>query len=161
MGTSRAMLSSGLARGAAAGALGTVSMSIVMLAAQRLGLMGRQPPSRIAEAALESDDDDKHPDRTLVKALGVVSHFAFGAAAGAGYGAVAGRRAGPLSGVAYGLLIWAVSYAGWIPKIGIMPPPSKDRPSRPWAMILAHAVYGFNLGANTRAWNKPLGHAGP
>jgi len=40
-----------------------------------------------------------------------------------------------------------VNYAGWIPKVGIMPPPSRDRMGRPTSMILAHVVYGATLAA--------------
>lgn len=148
------MLSNGPARGAAAGTAATVLMSVVMLAAQRLGLMGRQPPSRIAEAALDAGDDDgdDRPGRTAVKALAVPAHFAFGAGGGALYALLAGRRAGPVSGGAYGLAVWAANYAGWVPQLRIMPPPSEDRPGRPVAMVLAHLVYGSALGALIRAW---------
>ena len=53
-----------------------------------------------------------------------------------------------VNGVAlFGIAVWAVSYAGWVPKLGLMQPPSRDRPGRPTAMILAHLVYGATLGA--------------
>lgn len=143
-----------LRSGAVAGTAATVLMSVVMLVAQRLGLMGRQPPSHIAEAALRGDDG-AGANRTAIKALAVATHFTFGAVSGAGYGLLAGRRAGALSGAAFGLLIWVVSYMGWIPDAGIMPPPSRDRPGRPTSMVLAHAVYGSTLGALTSRLSAP------
>lgn len=147
------MPSNRLARGAAAGAVATVLMSVVMLVAQRLGLMGRQPPSHISEAALDTAEHGR-PDPTATKALAVATHFAFGSAGGAAYtlGTEAiGHPPTPLSGSAFGMLVWASSYAGWVPKLGIMPLPSEDRPGRPTAMILAHLVYGATLGALARA----------
>jgi uncharacterized protein DUF6789 len=146
------MGSNPLARGAVAGSVATVVMSAVMVVAQRLGLMGRQPPSRIADAALDSAGDGR-PSRTATKLLAVAGHFAFGGTCGAGYTLAADavdREPGPISGGAFGLLIWAISYAGWLPGLGIMPPPSKDRPGRPTAMVLAHLVYGATLGMLTR-----------
>lgn len=146
------MPSNPLVRGAVAGSVATTLMSLVMLVAQRLGLMGRQPPSHIAEAALDGGENGR-PDRTTTKALAVLAHFAFGGASGAGYALAAdavGHEPNALSGSAFGMLVWAASYAGWVPQLGIMPPPSKDRPGRPTAMILAHLVYGASLGALSR-----------
>ena len=49
-------------------------------------------------------------------------------------------------GVLFGLGIYGVSYKGWIPALGILPPPEDDRPGRPAVMIAAHIVYGLTLG---------------
>jgi hypothetical protein len=127
-------------RGAGAGAAATIAMSAPMLAAQRLGLMGRQPPEAIA-AAVTGDPDSKKTD-----VLAVAGHLAFGAGSGALYGLAAGRRAGPLTGLAYALGVWAASYQGWLPALGILPPADRDRPGRPAAMIVAHLVFGGTLG---------------
>jgi hypothetical protein len=43
-----------------------------------------------------------------------------------------------------------VSYEGWVPAAGIMPPAHRDRPSRSATMVVAHAVYGAVLGLWTR-----------
>jgi len=138
-----------LARGAGAGALATVAMSAEMLAAQRLGVMGEQPPERIAEDAAE-EVTGSQPDEGTTDVLASVAHFAFGAAGGAGYALILGRSArsaGPVTGIVFGLLVWAASYAGWIPALGILPPPDRDRPGRQVAMVLAHVIYGSVLGA--------------
>jgi hypothetical protein len=49
--------------------------------------------------------------------------------------------------VVTGLAVWAVSYQGWIPALGILPKASEDRPARPAVMVTAHVVYGAVLGA--------------
>jgi len=33
-----------------------------------------------------------------------------------------------------------------IPTRNILPPPSADRPGRPWRLVAAHLVYGATLG---------------
>lgn len=43
-----------LVAGVSGGCLGTVAMSVVMLAAQRTGLLGGQPPERITAVLLKS-----------------------------------------------------------------------------------------------------------
>ena len=75
------------------------------------------------------------------------------------------RRFGPrvpgwLVGVVYGLGVWAVSYKGWIPALGILPPPERDQPGRPVIMVAAHVVYGLVLGALVRA-PKPWERTAP
>lgn len=42
---------------------------------------------------------------------------------------------------------WLVNYGGWIPVLGILPPPHRDRTDRQATMIVAHLVYGAVLGA--------------
>lgn len=136
-------------RGAAAGALATGPMSAVMLGSQKAGLMCQQPPEKITDAALATTGA-RTRSKEAEHALSTLTHFGFGAGAGALYGAV--RRALPervpsvTSGVAFALGVWAVSYKGWVPTLRIMPKPEHDRPGRPSAMISAHVVYGSALG---------------
>ena len=138
--------------GALGGALGTATMSLFMAGAHRLGALGTPPPKLITDAAVDGEGTTaSEPART---ALALAGHFGFGAGAGAIFGLLHRRlrpsRRSPVAstvgGVAFGLLVWAVSYRGWIPALGIMPPPERDRPGRPMSMILAHIVYGATLG---------------
>ncbi len=137
-----------LEHGATAGALATVPMSAVMLGAQRLGLMGKQPPQKITDAAL--DEIGVHPPRKERELLAIVAHFGFGAAAGAAFSLVRPGRPtllrSALEGAVFGTAVWAASYVGTLPKLGIMPPPSEDRPGRPATMVVAHWVFGAVLG---------------
>ena len=136
-----------LARGVGAGAVATAAMSAEMMAAQRLGLMGEQPPERITEKVVE-DVPGADPDESTKDALATAAHIAFGTACGAGYALAFGRsrRAGALTGTLFGLAVWALSYAGWVPALGILPPPDRDRPGRQVSMVLAHVIYGSVLG---------------
>lgn len=133
-----------LAGGAAAGVLATLAMSTVMLGAQRLGLLGEQPPRKISNAIL----DEVAPEANeATRELGTtVVHLGIGAAAGIAH--QVGRRvvgrprpAAPL-GAAVGGGFWALNYWVLAPASGLMPPPDRDRPDRPIVMFVAHIVWG-------------------
>jgi hypothetical protein len=142
----RDKLQRGLA-GAVAGAIATAPMSAVMLAAERTGLMGRQPPEAIVQKAL--DAANAQPSSAAARAAAVTAHFAFGAAGGAAYAFLDDDDDSlPLSiakGVGFGLAVYAVSYAGWIPAMHILPKPARDRKGRQPSMAVAHLVYGAAL----------------
>jgi len=131
----------------ASGALATVAMSAVMIAGDRVGLMAEPPPATITRSALRGAGVDRPSDSVAV--LAPLAHLGFGAAGGLAYGLA--RRVvpvvpGALLGIAFGLAVWTVSYKGWIPAMGILPPPEDDRPGRPTVMVAAHVVYGLALG---------------
>jgi len=134
--------STDLVRGAAAGAVATAAMSAVMLAFREP--MGEQPPDAIATEAAHAVGAE--PTERQADALAVVAHLGFGAGTGAAYALV--PRVGPpvLRGIVWALGVWAVSYQGWIPALGILPKASEDRPGRPAVMVAAHVVYGAVLG---------------
>lgn len=153
-------------RGALAGTVATLAMSVPMLAASRLGLIQRQAPKQITDRVLQriglADDVESDVARN---ALAAGNHLAFGAVGGVGFALLARRlprRVPPVAaGVAYGLLIWTVSYAGWAPALRLMPPPADDEPARPALMVAAHVVYGAVLGALTPARPATSGRAAP
>ncbi|GGO01936.1 hypothetical protein GCM10010116_03640 [Microbispora rosea subsp. aerata] len=139
-----------LAGGAAAGALSTATMSAVMLAGQKAGLMPGQPPKHIVRAALPGH---RHRPKRGEKVLGAAAHLGFGAASGAAFALLTrGRRSGVPLGVGYALLIWLAAYEGWVPALNILPPASRDpAPGRPVVMAVAHVVYGTTLALAVRA----------
>jgi uncharacterized membrane protein YagU involved in acid resistance len=120
-------------------------MSSVMVGAKRAGLVGGMPPEKITAAMLHRTGIGHSGAEQ--DALAVLLHFGFGATAGAAFGVIAPR---PLivrvpAGLAYGAAIWGVSYMGWVPALGIMPPPERDRRDRQAVMLAAHLVYGTAL----------------
>jgi hypothetical protein len=136
-----------LLRGALAGAAATLGMSAFMFLGRRAGLLGRMPPEKITSRLLGRAGLPRTRRQQDVAASAL--HLGFGAAAGALFSPLRARLpVNPiLAGVAYGTAVWAVSYMGWVPGLGIMPPPSRDRPGRPETMLAAHWVYGALLGA--------------
>ncbi|WP_367379199.1 DUF6789 family protein [Subtercola boreus] len=134
-----------LVGGTTAGVLATAAMSTVFIAADRMRLIDRKPPQIIVDHFFPTSRTNT-ADRTAL-----LGHFAYGAAGGAGYAAFAYalRRSGRVnacSGFGYGLLVWAVSYEGWLPLVGVLPPAHRDRPGRAWTIVAAHIIYGISLG---------------
>lgn len=136
-----------LARGAVAGVGATLAMTVVLVVARRLGLADPPAPEAVVTGALERvdlDEEVRPPTRTGLAAVG---HLAYGAGLGAVFAAVdRGGRAPRLAcGAAFGLAVWALSYAGWLPAAGIQPPPSRQGAGRHVERISSHLVYGASL----------------
>lgn len=130
------------ARGAAAGVVATGAMSAVMLAFRKQ--MGEQPPDAIAKSAAHAVGAE--PTESEADVLALIAHLGFGLGVGAGYALLPRHLPPPVRGIALALAVWAVSYQGWVPALGILPPADEDRPARPTVMIGAHVVFGAVLG---------------
>ncbi|HEX6350532.1 MAG TPA: DUF6789 family protein [Candidatus Dormibacteraeota bacterium] len=122
-------------------------MSALMLAGRRAGLLGRMPPEKITARLL--DRLGIRRSREAQDLMATLLHLGFGAGAGAGFEVVRRRLRPPvpglLQGLAFGTAVWTLSYGGWVPALGIMAPPQRDRPGRPAVMLAAHWVYGALL----------------
>jgi hypothetical protein len=150
------------AEGGLGGLAATLAMSGAILAAGRLGLMGEYPPERVAHRGLREAGWGPLSAEQLDGPVGAALHVAFGAALGAVFATglapvvrVIRRRlparppaavALPIAGAAFGSGVWLVSYWDWIPWLGIMPPPDRDRPDRQATMLVAHWIFGAALG---------------
>ena len=132
-----------LLRGATAGLVATGAMSAVMLALR--DEMGEQPPDAIATDAAQAAGFD--PSETEADVLASAAHAGFGMTVGAAYALLPRYGPPPLRGVLTALTVWAVSYQGWVPALGILPAATRDKPGRPAVMIGAHVVFGGVLGA--------------
>ena len=135
--------------GALAGVAATGPMTMTMTAMHRLLPAAEQhslAPRHIAETLA---------DRTVGRlserkrfALTLASHFAYGGSAGAPYALL--NRYIPLppavSGSVYGLLVWAASYLGFLPALGIFPSAMQETRRRNVLMVVAHLVWGASLG---------------
>ena len=121
-----------------------------MLVWSRRAAGGTVPPKRITAEVTEAAGVEPSTEPGL-NAASTLAHLGFGSSMGAGFSLVQRllRPPGPAvaHGLAYGLGVWAVSYKGWLPALGIMPPAERDRPDRQRMNILAHLVYGGVLGA--------------
>ena len=132
---------------AASGAIATVAMSAVIVGGDRVGLISEPPPTTVTRAALGAAGMERPSD--AAGAMAPLAHLLFGAQGGVAFGVI--RRLlpqvpGGILGLLFGLGVYGVSYKGWIPALGILPPPEDDRPGRPAVMIAAHVVYGLALG---------------
>ena len=118
--------------------------------AKRAGMLGEPPPRLLTRRLLSAVGIRVARRSPTVDALSLAGHAAYGATMGAAFRALSNRPT-TAKGILFGVSVWAFSYAGWIPKLGLMAPPAFDRPGRPTSMILAHVVYGSTLGVTTRA----------
>ncbi len=144
-----------LLSGVAAGAAATGVMSLAMLGAQRAGLLGEPPPRRLTRIVL-SPLGPLRPRGRALDAAALVAHFGFGAGLGALFSLLPVRARSRFGGTLFGGVAWAVNYAGWLPRLGLMPPPSRDRPGRPSSMLAAHLVFGASLAVlHRKLWSAP------
>ena len=131
-------------RGAAAGLLATVPMTVAMVIAHRL-LPARQrypvPPRLITERWLDRDHSEP-----AIRAWTLINHFGFGAVAGSLYSGLGfDKRKPAVAGPAFGIAVWTASYLGWVPALGLMPPATRQPAERNAMMIGAHFVWGAAL----------------
>lgn len=130
-----------MARGAAAGLLGTAALSATLTASKAAGWVPLSAPHEISY---------RFRAKTGVHHLPVwfVGHYAYGVACGGLFSLLRPLVPAPraLAGAAFGLAVWAFSYLGVMPKLGLYPPARWDRPSRRRTMIAGHLIYGLVLG---------------
>ncbi len=155
-----------VAKGAIAGAAGTLAMDLVWYRRFRQG-GGSQPfidwetsdgtegyedagaPARTAKAVAGMIGIDL-PDSSARMANNVV-HWVTGVAWGKGHG-VAARVAGtvsPVLGIGTAVVAWAASYAV-LPKLGVYKPMAEYDRDVLWQDLSAHLVYGAVLGTTYR-----------
>jgi hypothetical protein len=145
--------------GAAAGLAATVPMTLAMEAMyRRLPWTQREPlpPRKITERALAAIGVRHKLDEEERFALTMVNHFGYGTAMGGIYGPASDRVKGTpvVKGMGFGLIVWAGSYLGLLPALGLMQPATRHRPHRNALMIVAHLVWGATLGLLTAWWSS-------
>ncbi len=130
-------LASRLVVGAIAGFVGTMAMTSAMR-----HLHARLPDEeRYPLTPREIVDEAADPPPETAADLTLLAHFLYGAACGALL-AAAGERPGRGAGAAAGTAIWAASYMGWIPAVGLLKP-ATDHPARRNALMIGvHLVWG-------------------
>jgi hypothetical protein len=118
-----------------------------MLPAQRIGLLGTQPPRRMSDRALATMGLGRRVDERERRLGTSVTHLGIGSVAGAALGgfrgAMDGPRLTPVVGTAFGAGFWALAYVVVAPALELFPRPDRDRPGRPPVMLAAHIVYGI------------------
>jgi hypothetical protein len=141
-----------LATGALAGIAATVPMTAAMELGRRSGLLRRQPPEQITDRLFAAAGTTEATRQQRQRVAGLI-HVATGAMLGAIFAALPHpkRLNHRISlGVAYGVSVYTLNYAGLAPTLRLMPAPSQDRPGRQLTTLLAHLVYGATLGCLLR-----------
>lgn len=138
-----------LAIGVASGLAASGPMTLMMEAAHSALPRSEShplPPRHISEKLTRSVGLQLSERQSF--ALAILSHFAYGGAAGAVYAPLARRtRVQPIiGGVTFGLCLWGASYLGGLPAVGLYPSPAKDSAKRTALMVGAHIIWGAALG---------------
>jgi putative membrane protein len=137
--------------GGLAGLFATLPMSLLMEAAHRRLPWYQQyqlPPRQITDRLLRAMGIERAMNRPQETTATLAAHAGYGTAMGSLYGALSEVR--PLrstaGGVTFGLLVWAGSYLGVLPAIGLLPPVTRHPRERTALMIAAHLVWGAAMG---------------
>ena len=138
-------------KGALAGFIATGPMTVFMLTSQRIMPKGQQyelPPELITKELAHRAHIRWHMNKTQILAATLVSHFGYGAAMGALYSPLHKKLPLPavLKGVIFGFVVWAGSYLGLLPLMGISESAHKEPVRRNLMMIAAHLVWGSAMG---------------
>lgn len=139
------------AAGSASGFIATVPMTLAMTAMHRQLPAHEQqplPPRQITEELVERAGAAENLQEGEMRALAYVNHFGYGAGSGAAFGVLASRMPLPpvMTGVAFALSVWTLSYLGWLPATRILPPATEQPARRNALMIAAHIVWGASMG---------------
>ena len=138
-------------QGAIAGFIGTIPMTVFMLTTQRLLPHGQRyalPPEIITQELAHRAHVRHHMNKQAVLAATLVSHLGYGATMGMLYTPVARKLPLPasLKGILFGLLVWAGSYLGLLPLLGMWESAYVEPSRRNLMMIAAHVVWGASTG---------------
>ncbi len=138
--------------GAAAGAAATLPMTIVMetLHEQLPGEPPRAlPPREVTEGITVKVGVRREIDERQMQQLTLAGHVGYGAVCGAVFGLIAPRNvpAAMAAGMVFGLGVWAGSYLGLLPAIGVRQSATEDPSARSGLMIAAHMTWGAAAGA--------------
>jgi uncharacterized membrane protein YagU involved in acid resistance len=145
--------------GAAAGLAATAPMTLLMLAicrslpkTERYAL----PPEEIVDSLAEKAHLHEWMTPGRRRAVTLLSHFGYGAAAGMLYSALTrpGAKQPAARGVLYGLAVWATSYLGWLPAMDVLKPATEHPPRRSAMMISSHLLWGAYMGLLTNYWER-------
>nr|CAD6437884.1 hypothetical protein REQ54_04331 [Rhizobium sp. Q54] len=126
--------------GAMAGICATMVMTIVMKRGFELLPKDQRyplPPAEIASGL--GTPKGRLPDRALLL------HVAFGSVAGAVYAGFPVK----IAGGAYGAAVWAASYLGWLPALGLLRAATRHPVRRNLLMLAAHVIWGSALSRLT------------
>lgn len=138
-------------KGALAGFMGTAPMTVFMLLTQRFLPKGQQyalPPEIIIKELAHRMHIRQHMDKKLILAATLISHFAYGATMGVLFSPIDKKLPLPaaVKGILFGLFVWAASYLGLLPLIGMSESGQSEPVRRNLLMIGAHVVWGAATG---------------
>ena len=137
--------SSLVVHGAIAGGLAAACMTVMRMAAHRMGWIQQMVPQSVEVWALDEKLDLPRRPAALDHLADQVLHVGAGAAAGALYAATVGGRRRSIAGrgLGLGLPLWAFGNLLLLPGLGIAKPAWRSRPSETAVNVAAHLLFGL------------------
>lgn len=148
-----------LARGTVAGFVGTALMTAAMLPLKKASMTpGTVAPRQITENLVNKLGVRGHLSMPAFEASWMALHFGYGTMSGVAYAlgqkAIKLERPFPV-GLVFGMVLWAAGYCGWLPVMGLYPPPTRLPKRKVGAELIAtHLVYGVSTAATHRAFRS-------
>jgi uncharacterized membrane protein YagU involved in acid resistance len=146
---SRALASAGALGGLAGGTAMTVLMTQVAPRVLPRDLLPDTPaPQKVVQWAQDEVGDPQALTGRSKDVTALATHLAYSAGSGGMYGlvrpALPPLRAlpTPAAGALFGLGVWAASFQGLLPALGVMPRTTQHPPKRWPAPMMGHAVFG-------------------
>lgn len=134
-----------------AGAIATIPMTMAMNSMHKhLPIMESYPlpPRKITKNVSKEIGLWRHLSKKQKDLLTVIGHYSYGAFTGSIYFPFIQKLNLPkiAGGITFGLLVWGVSYLGWLPASGLYPSAKRTPLKRNLLMIAAHIIWGAALG---------------
>lgn len=139
------------------GLLATGPMTMTLLQLQSKLNISRDkalPPAALTTDMLAPLQNNLSKERRIDSSL--LSHFGFSVACAVIYSAFYKKvdLSPKNKGLLYGLGIWATSYLGWVPALGLRPAAKNVSTERNLQMMAAHVVWGISLAVFMDAFEK-------
>ena len=139
--------------GAAGGLAGGAAMTILITqVAPRIVPQAMLPPTPAPVQGVRwAERNTGHPDAlssNAEKGAGLAAHAVFSAGSGAAYGLTRAALApvsalpAPLAGVLFGLAVWAATFQGALPALGVMCRTTQHGVERWAAPLMGHSLFG-------------------
>ncbi len=148
-----------IAAGAAGGLAGGIVMSGAMVMAEHFGLEPMTPPVKVGRwASYHAGNRERLKEDVTVReeAFAETGHLVASAALGAAFGALRGQVALPpvVSGLAFGLGLYAINYGALGPALTVTKKPWNVSPVQHAERAAIHAVFGMVIGLVANALSK-------
>ncbi len=137
-------------KGLTTGAVATVPFTAIMFGGKYLFPAHEAravPPKQITARIVDSVSPVTVSEPSLNLAT-TFAHFGYGAMTGAIFESMTKSYHGNkvVAGVAFGVGVWALSYMGWLPSLGLQPSITRQPRGRNVTMIAAHLQWGAVIG---------------
>ncbi len=131
--------------GAIGGLVGASCMTVIRTFAQRAGFIEKTVPQVMEEWASERLDLEPPGGAPGHHVVDQLLHLGYGVIWGALYGTILGRQAPALlvSGVGFGVSLWAFGFFGLIPALRVHRPAHEATVAENGINIAAHLAYGL------------------